>query len=101
MLTLQQCCFNKLLFIVCGGEFRSVLVVFIRHHQKHDYVNYDRFAQNFDMAYKTIQRVSAPNLKVLSQWKPSYGPKNFENFLLCYMGKLANMNAAYKCIEIF
>ena len=24
--------------------------------QKHDYVNYDQFAQNFDMAYNAMQR---------------------------------------------
>ena len=54
---------------------------------KHDYANYDRFVSNFDMAYKTIKRVSVPNLK-------SFGPKktelwakevgDFETFL-CYV----------------
>ena len=27
-------------------------------HQKHDYANYDQFAPNFNVTYKTIQRVS-------------------------------------------
>ena len=30
---------------------------------KHDDANYDRFIPNFDMTYKTIKRVSVPNLK--------------------------------------
>ena len=29
-----------------------------------NYVNYDQFAPNFSMAYKTIQRVSVPNLQL-------------------------------------
>ena len=40
-----------------------VLAVCIRHHQKHDYTNYDRFVPNLDMANKTTKRVSLPNLK--------------------------------------
>ena len=33
-------------------------VVCIWRHQKHDYANYDRFVPNFDLACKTIKRVS-------------------------------------------
>ena len=49
----------------------SLLVVCIGCHQKHDYANYDRFVPNFGMAYKTIKRVSVPNLK-------SFGPTKTE-----------------------
>ena len=38
---------------------------------KHDYANYHRFVPNFDMAKKTIKRVSVPNLK-------SFGPTKTE-----------------------
>ena len=38
---------------------------------KHDYANYDQFVPNFDVAYKTIKRVSVPNLK-------SFGPTKTE-----------------------
>ena len=38
---------------------------------KHDYANYDQFAPNSDITYKTTQHVSVPNLnyenKVTSQ----------------------------------
>ena len=30
---------------------------------KHDHENSDRFVPNFDISYKTIKRVSVPNLK--------------------------------------
>ena len=45
-------------------------------------INYDQFAPNFDMAYKTSQCVSVPNLKLFALM--SYRPKKLENFLLCY-----------------
>ena len=32
---------------------------------KHDYANYDQFAPNFVIAYKTIQHVSVPNLSFI------------------------------------
>ena len=41
-----------------------LLVVCIRRHQKHDSANYDRFAPNSYMSYKTIRHVSVPNLKL-------------------------------------
>ena len=43
----------------------QLLVVCIWRHQRHDYANYNQFVPNFDMAYKTTQRVSVPNLKVI------------------------------------
>ena len=36
---------------------------------KHDFANYDQFASDFDTAYKTIQRVSVPNLKLFGSIK--------------------------------
>ena len=36
---------------------------------KHDHVNYDQFAPNFVIAYKTIQRVSVPNLNLFGPMK--------------------------------
>ena len=36
---------------------------------KHDDANHDQFAQNLDMAYKTIQCVSVPNLKLFGPMK--------------------------------
>ena len=45
------------------------VVVCICRHQKHDSANYDKFAPNFDIAYKTIQRVSVPNLNLLRPMK--------------------------------
>ena len=40
-----------------------LLVVYIGRHQKRDHGNYDQFAPNSDMACRTIQRVSVPDLK--------------------------------------
>ena len=51
------------------GFVLLLLVVCIRNHQKHDYGNYDGFVPNFDMAYKTIKRVSVPNLKAFRPTK--------------------------------
>ena len=57
---------------------------------KHDYANYDRLVPNFDMTYKTIKRVSVPEISShLDQRKQSYGQKKLENFLLRYMRKWA------------
>ena len=56
-------------------------------HQKHDYANYDQFAPNFNMTYKTIQLVSVPNLKLFGPMNTGYGPEKLEDFLLCYTGK--------------
>ena len=37
-------------------------MVCIWSHQKYDYANYDQFAPNFDIAYKTIPCIFMPNL---------------------------------------
>ena len=49
---------------------------------KHDYANYDQFAPNFDVAYKTIQRVFVPNLKLFGPMNTELWAKKLENFLL-------------------
>ena len=49
--------------------FSYLLVVWIWRHQKHDYVNYDRFVANFYMAYQTIKHVSLSNLKSVGPTK--------------------------------
>ena len=36
---------------------------------KHDYANYDQFAPNSDIAHKTAQRVSVPNLNLFGPMK--------------------------------
>ena len=53
----------------------SMLVVSIRRHQKHNYANYDQFAPNYDMAYKTIHGVSVPNVKLFGPTKRELWPK--------------------------
>ena len=55
--------------------------------KKHDYANYDQFAPNFVIAYKTIQRVLYEICSYLDKHNQSYWPKKMENFLLCYVGK--------------
>ena len=45
---------------------------------KHDYANYDQFPPNFDMAYKTIERV--PNLKLFGSINKVMGQRNFRFF---------------------
>ena len=47
---------------------------------KHDHANYYQFAQNFDMAYRTIQRVSVPNLKLLRQMNTELRTKEAGEF---------------------
>ena len=47
---------------------------------KHDYRNYDRFLPNFDLAYKTIQRVSASNLKSFGPTKTELRAKEVREF---------------------
>ena len=74
-------------------------MVCICRHQKHDYANYDRFVPNLGMAYKTIKRVSVPNLKLFGPTKTELRAKKLENFLLCYMGKLAG-GVLYGCRNI-
>ena len=36
--------------------------LYVSHH-KCDFANYDRFVPNFGMTFKTIKRVTVPNLK--------------------------------------
>ena len=38
-------------------------------HQKHVYANYDKFALNFGMVFKTIQRVFVSNFKLFGPIK--------------------------------
>ena len=49
---------------------------------KHDYANYDRFAQNFDMACKITHRVSVPNLKLFGSMKTELWASKLETCLL-------------------
>ena len=56
---------------------------------RHDYANYDQFAPNFNMAYKTIQCVSVPNLKLFRSLKTELWTRIFGEFLLCCTGKWA------------
>ena len=51
-----------------------VLLVYICH-QKRDYANYDQVAPNFDVAYKTIQRVFSPDLKLFGPTKTTLQTK--------------------------
>ena len=55
---------------------------------KHDYANYDRFVPNFDMAYKTITRVSVPNLKSFGQKKIELRAKEVGEFSITLYGKM-------------
>ena len=64
---------------------------------KAHHANYDLFGPNFDMACKTIQFFSVPNLKLLGPTKTSYGLKEF-NFIFCYTG---NMATAMQYRQIF
>ena len=57
-----------------------LLVVCIWRHQNHDYANYDQFAQNFDIAYKTKQRVSVPNLNFFRPRKTELQAKEVGKF---------------------
>ena len=52
-----------------GGGLTPLWVVYMWRYQKHDYANYDQFAPNFDMAYKTILCVFVPNLKLFGRTK--------------------------------
>ena len=55
---------------------------------KHDDANYDRFVLNFDMAYKTIKRVSVPNLKSFRPTKTVTGERRGEFSVMLY-GKIS------------
>ena len=64
------------------------MVVCIRRHQKHDYANYDRFVPNFDMANKTMKRVSVPNLKAFEPTKTELRAKEVLEFSIMLYGKM-------------
>ena len=55
---------------------------------KHDYANYDQFAPNFDMVYKTMQRVSVPNLKLFGPMKTEIWAKEVGEFSITLYGKI-------------
>ena len=55
------------------------------------FTHYDQFAPNFDMAFKTTQCASVPNLKLFGPAKTELWPKKLEDFLLHYMGKWAGL----------
>ena len=55
---------------------------------KHDYANYDQFAQSLDMAYKTIQCVFA-NLKLFRSIKTELRAKEVGKFSIMLYGKLS------------
>ena len=62
------------------------LVVFIWRHLY--YVNYDHFAPNFDVTYKTIQRVPVPNLKLFGPMKTELWAKEVTEFSVMLYGKM-------------
>ena len=64
------------------------LAVCIRRHQKHDYANYDQFAPNFDMTYKTTQCVSVPNLKLFRSIKTELWAKEVGEVFIILYGKM-------------
>ena len=47
---------------------------------KQDYANYDQFAPNFGMVYKTMQYVSVPNSKLFGQMKTEIWAKEVREF---------------------
>ena len=75
---------------------------------KHDYADYDPFAPNFDMAYKTIQCVSVPNLKLFGQMKTGLWTTEAGEFSILFYVKmgwwaffcLSTWLPQYKCMEI-
>ena len=77
--------------------------------KKHDYANYDQFAPNFDMACKTIQHVSVPNLKLFEPNKTKLWEKEVGRFSIMLYGKMGwsaffcppTWLPQYKCMEIF
>ena len=58
-------------------------------HQKLDYANYDQFAPNFNVTYKTIQRVSVPNLKLFGGVNIVLWAKEAGEFSVTLYGKMA------------
>ena len=50
--------------------------------------NYDQFAPNFDIAYKTIQCVSVPNLNLFGPMKTELLAKEVGEFSIMLYGKI-------------
>ena len=55
---------------------------------KLDHANYNQFVSNVDMAHKTIQRVSVPNLKVFEPMKTELWSKEAGEFSVMLYGKM-------------
>ena len=76
---------------------------------KHDYANYDQFGLNFDMACKTIQRVSVSNLKLFRPMNTELWAKEFGEFSITLHGKMGwraffcppSWLPQFNCVEIF
>ena len=53
------------------SEYSNSFIIGCLHmaSSKHDYANYDQFVPNFDMACKTIQHVSVPDLTLFRSVK--------------------------------
>ena len=87
-------------FPICGMHMTS---------SKHDYADYDQFAPNFDMAYKTIQRVSVLDLTLFGSMKTELWTKEVGNFSITLYEKMgwwafscpSTWLPQYKRIEIF
>ena len=78
-------------FPTAGGVYKIkfiLLLVCIWRHQKHDYANYHQFATNTDMACKTIQHVSVPNLKLFGTIKTELWAKEVWEFSITLYGKM-------------
>ena len=96
-------------YILWRYILQYLLVVCIGCHEKHDYANYDQFAQKFEMAYKTILLVSVPNLKLFGSMKTELWAKEVREFSVMLYGKMGwwaffcppTWLPQYKCIEIF
>ena len=57
-------------------------------HKKHDCANYDQFAPKFDMAYKTIQCVFVPNLKLFGSMKTELWAEKVDEFFIVLYWKM-------------
>ena len=72
------------------------------------HTNDDQLAPNFDIAYKTIQRVSIPNLKLFGPTATELWGKEVGEFSIMFCGKMGwwalfcppTWLLQYKCIEI-
>ena len=52
----------------------------MRRYTKHDHANYNQFAPNLDMYYKTIERIFVPNLKLFGSMKTELWAKEVGGF---------------------